>query len=265
MNKFLNPLIAAGCMVFAVNTFAANRPTITLFPQSLKMELKEAHASSEALRVNVDEAGKRMGSLTRKYNAGNCKGHVPIVDCSAIKQQMWEARDQMIETVKERLPEFQRQVKKVFNSLNDNLQRASRSMSPEDYQKALLTVGKKKLSRFKGRTAIGNSVSFFRDMNRMLANGNVNPILLAAQARSDLKELKGALVETQQLVSNHGVTQLFRDAWGSLDESMVSDVESANIILFGETVAGPSGVMDEIGEQDDYSQIMNQYSTLQFN
>ena len=251
------PRPAAGCcatilVLTAGAAFAADGPTIRLFPTTVLEDLRQTGQAAEEMETGLQDVIARLDRQQQLYEESKCDGAENDPGCARIAKQLGATYLEMLQIMAHRLPEMERAVNNTEASLEKRLRtELGKKMTSTELQETLLgnrqngTPDSRPAMR--GRSGLRLSQRFLQYYDLVAHSGSTSDHSLAVVASDiylDMQEASVLIARTQEEISRATLMEQLNQSFGIITPEMQEVVSGVKSILFGdaesmELAAGP--------------------------
>ena len=242
--------MAAALLMFSVtaaNAIAAapSGPVMRLFPTTVLEDIRETSEVAKEMENNIQDVISRLDLQRQLYSESQCAGADEDQGCARISKQLGASYLEMLEIMRDRLPDMERAVTNTRNSLEKRLrEELGQKSTPSTLQDALLgrTVQAKSEESpmaLRGRSGVRLSDRFkqYYELVATRRGGTSQSLaVIASDIYLDMDEASHLIAATQEEIGRASLMEQLNQSFGQITPEMAEVVDGVKSILFGESV-----------------------------
>ncbi len=207
-------------------------PALKLFPQDVKENLNQTGQTAKAMESDLKEVIMALETQVKLSQAANCEDAQSDPGCQEITKQISEHYHEMLQIMKNSLPEMKASIQKTNKGIEKRLrQQLGRKSTPAEIQKML---GKQAMPKVtKGRFSLSGRFAKYYSMISTSSKGS-SLAKLAAEIYLDSSEVTQWIDLMEADISRQELYLDVGSSYGPLTSEMLETVGSVKNIIFGE-------------------------------
>ncbi len=230
----------------ALTVHAADvNPTISLFPSTVKQDLKQSVAATKKLEDSIQPIIAQMAETEELFRAANCDGEAGDPGCAQLKKQLQQQYLDMLNEVDAILPEVEKSIKATHKSLSKSITKTlGRTKTPYQIQQEFLKQNKAIPDRIRGNKKRGLAKRLEGLLRLTSTKTDPSSVLVAAsEFFLDANDSLSIISQTRAAIIQAKTQAALDLELGSLSEEMFATVDSVKGIIDDEDY-------DEINDND---------------
>jgi hypothetical protein len=224
-------------------------PMISLFPSTVRQDLKESITAVNGLNESLKPIIEQMKNTKEQFMASHCDGASADSGCAQIKRNMQQQYVDMLTEVDAILPKVEKSIRATHKSLSKSISRTyGKTKTPYQLQKDFLQQNNAittKVRRNKGNGFL-NSLKGLQRMIGSKDNNTATALTDASNFFLEANDAIGIIANARSTIAQAKVKAVFDLEIGGISEEMYA------------TVAGIRGILDG----DDDSNEINDNDTI---
>lgn len=240
----LIPLLALGgvMMLPRMDVFAAQAPTIKLFPTTVLEEIRHTGDVAKEMETGLQPVIQKLDQQQHLYQDSKCEGSEGDPGCERIARQLGATYLEMLDIMADRLPEMEQAVNSTSQSLEKRLRKElGKKKTAWSLQELILgeQTGQSNDQRpvLRGRSGMRLSTRFnqyYKLVARPGTKANASLAVVASDIYLDMQETSQLIARTREEISRATLMEQLNQSFGTITPEMQEVVAGVKSILFGE-------------------------------
>ena len=233
--KYLPHSLAIALSIVMFDTSASNstNPSISLFPSTVKQDLKQSVEATKQLEDNIQPIIEQMSATETLFRAANCDGEAADQGCSQLKKQLQQQYFDLLNEVDTFLPEVEKSIIATHQSLSKSITKTlGRTKTPYQLQREMLQQSKTIEDRVRSKSKRGLSARLQNLLRLTQTKSDPGSVLVAAsEFFLDASDSLLILSQTRAAIAQAKTQAALDLELGSLSEEMFTTVDSVKSII----------------------------------
>ncbi|MEZ5557585.1 MAG: hypothetical protein R3E86_03460 [Pseudomonadales bacterium] len=225
-------------------------PVVRLFPTTVLEDIRETGQVAEEMENSLQEVIHRLDLQQQLYTESLCQGADGDQGCDRIARQLGATYLEMLDIMRQRLPEMEVAVSNTRSSLEKRLrEEIGQRTTPTSLQQTLLgesgagagATPQERLA-LRGRSGVRLS-DRFKQYYQLVASSSSAPAqslaVVAADIYLDMDEAASLIAATEQEIARASLMEQLNQSFGLITPEMAEVVGGVKEILFGESFSEP--------------------------
>lgn len=228
-------IMAAAVMMaaFSVQTVVA-APRLNLFPRNVTEQLRSTGKAARAMESDLKGVIGELEKQMKLYEASGCENS-DDPGCEAIASQINTKYGEMLDIMKQSLPEIKSSVEATHEGVEKNIRNElGKKFTPADIQRMLSSKTTPKV--YNGRFSLSKRFAKYHKM--IASNGQNNLATVAAEIYLDTSEVIRLIGLMEGEISRQSTIIELGNMYGTLTPEMTNTVSGVKTLIFGEPEAG---------------------------
>lgn len=228
-------VITAGagfCLINSAAVLAQNNPTLSLFPSTVKQDLKESVAATKKLEENIQPIIAQMAETEQLFRSANCDGEAGDAGCAQLKKQLQRQYLDMLTEVEAVLPEVEKSIKATHKSLSKSITKTlGKTKTPYQLQKEFLSSATPITNKIRGKK--GGLAKRLQSLLELTSTKSEpgSALVSASSFFLDANESLGIISQTRDAIAQAKTQAALDLELGNLSEEMMLTVGSVKAII----------------------------------
>jgi len=235
--------LLTGCLLLPVAAYAANAPTIKLFPTTVLEEIKHTGNVAAEMETGLQVVISQLDEQQKLYVDSKCEGNEGDPGCERIARQLGKSYLEMLNVMAEKLPEMETAVNATSASLEKRIRKElGQKKTSWTLQELLIGAESGKSAAaskpsLRGRSGMRLSDRFSQYYKLVARSGgktNSSLAVIASDIYLDMQETSSLIARTREEISRATLMEQLNQSFGAITPEMQEVVAGVKAILFGE-------------------------------
>lgn len=240
INLIYKPIALALTMVICggVHATQSTNPAISLFPSTVKQDLKQSVKATKQLEDSIEPIIEKMAATEALFRAANCDGEAADQGCSQLKKQLQQQYFDLLNEVDTFLPEVEKSIVATHQSLSNSINKTlGKTKTPYQIQHEMLQQNKPVRDRIRAKSKKGLSARLQNLLRLTQTKSDPSNMLVAAsEFFLDASDSLLILSQTRAAIAQAKTQAALDLELGSLSEEMFVTVDSVKSIISDEDI-----------------------------
>lgn len=238
-------IMAAGVILTVFSLQAAVAvPRLNLFPRNVTEQLRTTGQAAKAMETDLKGVIGELENQMKLYQASGCDNSGDP-GCEAIAGQISTKYGEMLDIMKQSLPEIKTSVQATHKGIETNIRKElGKKSTPADIQRMLSAQTTPKV--YNGRFSLSKRFAKYHSM--IASQGQNNLATLAAEIYLDTNEVIRLIDLMEAEISRQATIIEIGKMYGTMTPEMIETVSGVKTLIFGESDDG-AGLPEAMGKE----------------
>ena len=251
--------LLTGCLLLPVAAYAANAPTIKLFPTTVLEEIRHTGNVAAEMETGLQVVINQLDEQQQLYMDSKCDGNEGDPGCERIARQLGKSYLEMLNIMADKLPEMEAAVNATSSSLEKRIRKElGQKKTSWTLQELLIGAESGKSAAasqpsLRGRSGMRLSDRFSQYYKLVARSGgktNSSLAVIASDIYLDMQETSSLIARTREEISRATLMEQLNQSFGTITPEMQEVVAGVKAILFGEELEVVPMALPPVGAAD---------------